>query len=229
MDNGAREPFDPAQHLTNVGGNPYLEVKFRLVWFRDVFPDGQIRTELVRLENKESYDRNGQIFRTALAVFRAEVTTGQGGVATGWGSETEADFRDHIEKAESKAIGRALAALGFGTQFSGAEWSGEAGADRPVDAPLNRPQSEIARPQQPYRAPQGQQSYQGGGQQQSGFRGDPNAPASPKQHDYIRDLLKNNGYNEEDFNFTNLKSGEASEWIAALKTGNIPDFAQSPN
>jgi hypothetical protein len=39
------------------------------------------------------------------------------GEATGWGSETADDFEDYIEKAETKALGRALAALGYGTQF----------------------------------------------------------------------------------------------------------------
>src|SRR3546814_7260726 len=38
--------------------------------------------------------------------------------ATGYGSETPKDFGDYIEKAETKAIGRALGALGFGTQFT---------------------------------------------------------------------------------------------------------------
>ena len=33
-------------------------------------------------------------------------------------SETMSDFRDYFEKAETKAIGRALAMLGYGTQFA---------------------------------------------------------------------------------------------------------------
>ncbi|HKG29607.1 MAG TPA: hypothetical protein VKB01_10775, partial [Thermomicrobiales bacterium] len=37
--------------------------------------------------------------------------------ATGYGSETASDFPDFIEKAETKAIGRALNALGYGAQF----------------------------------------------------------------------------------------------------------------
>ncbi len=41
-----------------------------------------------------------------------------GGRATGYGSEAQGDFADYIEKAETKAIGRALAALGYGTQFA---------------------------------------------------------------------------------------------------------------
>jgi len=52
-----------------------------------------------------------------LALFRARVSVPGGGTASGWGSETADDFGDYIEKAETKALGRALAALGYGTQF----------------------------------------------------------------------------------------------------------------
>ncbi len=39
-----------------------------------------------------------------------------GAVAVGHGSEAAGDFGDFIEKAETKAIGRALAALGYGIE-----------------------------------------------------------------------------------------------------------------
>ena len=98
------EPFNPTKHLTRVNGSEYLEVKWRLVWLRDQHPDANVETELVSLVDDT-------------AVFRAKVMIPNGGLATGWGSETARDFRDFLEKAETKAIGRALAALGFGTQF----------------------------------------------------------------------------------------------------------------
>src|SRR5262249_27662737 len=41
-----------------------------------------------------------------------------GRVATGEGSETRADFSEYYEKAATKALGRALAGLSFGTQFA---------------------------------------------------------------------------------------------------------------
>ena len=107
--NGATAPtapkFDPAKYLVKFNGRgEYLEVKWRLLWLRTEHPDAVIETELVRLERDE-------------AVFRARVSLPGGGSATGWGSESAGDFRDYVEKAETKAIGRALAALGFGTQF----------------------------------------------------------------------------------------------------------------
>ncbi|GCE19242.1 hypothetical protein [Dictyobacter kobayashii] len=68
-------------------------------------------------------------------VFRATVKDGVGGMATGTKSEKAASFGDFIEKAETGAIGRALAALGYGTQFTGDEWEE---AHRIVDSPVER-------------------------------------------------------------------------------------------
>lgn len=117
--------FDPAKHLTRINGNEYLEVRWRVKWLRDDAPDSQIITEMLELTPDFA------LFRaTVTRIVDAEVV----GVATGHGSETAGDFRDYIEKAEQKSIGRALAHLGYGTQFV----SGEAAADRPVDAPVDR-------------------------------------------------------------------------------------------
>ncbi len=68
------------------------------------------------------------------ARFRAVVTDGKGGRATGTKSENAANFQDYIEKAETGAIGRALAALGYGTQFA-PELNEE---HRIVDSPVER-------------------------------------------------------------------------------------------
>lgn len=118
----AETPFEPARYLTRVSGSDYLEVKWRLVWLRDRHPDASIDTELIS-------------HRDNTAVFRARVTLPNGGVATGWGSENAGDFRDYLEKAETKALGRALAALGFGTQFC-PDFEFGAAAGRVVDAPV---------------------------------------------------------------------------------------------
>ena len=116
--------FEPARHLVNINGKgEYLEVKWRLVWLRSAHPDAVIETELFRLEEFD-------------AVFKARVSIPGGGSATGWGSESANDFRDFIEKAETKSIGRALAALGFGTQFCHDHDFG-ATDGRIVDTPVN--------------------------------------------------------------------------------------------
>ncbi len=115
--------FDPSRYLTKINNADYLEVKWRLVWLRQTHPEAAVETELM------SHDGSN-------AIFRARVTTPTGGSATGWGSEAMDDFHDYIEKAETKAIGRALAALGFGTQFC-PEFEFGAASGRIVDAPID--------------------------------------------------------------------------------------------
>lgn len=119
----AQATFDPAKHLSKVSGRDYLEVKWRLVWLRSVHPEAVIETELVEHRNN-------------LAVFRAKVTLSSGASATGWGSEGAGDFGDYLEKAETKALGRALAALGFGTQFC-PDYDFGAEQQRVVDSPVD--------------------------------------------------------------------------------------------
>lgn len=96
--------FDPGQHLTKIKGQDYLEVKWRIAWLRAEHPDAVLTTGLHSHENGR-------------AIFSAHVQIPDGGSATGWGSESVDTFENYIEKAETKAIGRALAAVGFGTQF----------------------------------------------------------------------------------------------------------------
>lgn len=114
--------FDPRRYVTRVGGADYLEVKWRVYWLRTQHPDAVIETELISHENN-------------VAVFKAHVAIPGGGVSTGWGSEGYDDFRDYLEKAETKALGRALAALGFGTQFT-PDFDFAEGQDKVVDAPV---------------------------------------------------------------------------------------------
>jgi len=114
--------FSPDQHLRNLKGQQYLDVKWRLMWLREEHPDAVIKTEMAHLDLDQD-----------LAVFRAEVTIPGKGSASGYGSETKQDFpQGWVEKAETKAIGRALAALGFGTQFALELDEG----DRVVDSPV---------------------------------------------------------------------------------------------
>lgn len=117
--------FDASKYLTKLKGKDYLEVKWRLVWLRSDHPEAIIATELVRLEE-------------GMALFKAKVSIPNAGESTGWGSETSQDFGDFIEKAETKALGRALAALGYGTQFCEDFDFGRDDEYRVVDAPVDR-------------------------------------------------------------------------------------------
>ncbi len=142
--------FNPREHLMNIksrqGVSDYLPVQWRLVWFRNEFPEGSIETEIVMIDldrvieaeqfvwNAEKR-RNEKVLKSGkgFACFKATVKTGQGGSATATGSESAVDFPDFIEKAETKAIGRALAGLGFGTQFAPELNEGHRIVDAPVD------------------------------------------------------------------------------------------------
>lgn len=114
--------FNPKEHLIDLKGKDYLQVVWRLVWFRDEKPLWSIDTKLEHLTDNH-------------AVFSAKIFD-ENGVqkSAGYGSESVKDFRDFIEKAETKAVGRALAMLGYGTQFA-PELDEE---DRIVDSPVKR-------------------------------------------------------------------------------------------
>lgn len=143
--------FNPNDHVMQIknrnGSADYLPVQWRLVWFREQCPEGTIETEMLHLDldretEEEAFAWNNETRRSekivkranGLAVFHAVVKDGKGGVATGTKSERAASFPDFIEKAETGAIGRALAALGYGTQFA-PELDEQ---HRIVDAPVDR-------------------------------------------------------------------------------------------
>jgi hypothetical protein len=114
--------YDPTKHLIRVQGNrEYLPVAQRLVWFREAHPDWTIETRIEVLDTE-----------AGLAVFSATVSDESGRVrAKATKMETARGFPDYIEKAETGAIGRALALCGFGTQFAPELEEGE----RIVDSP----------------------------------------------------------------------------------------------
>ncbi|HEY3333417.1 MAG TPA: hypothetical protein VGK19_25525 [Capsulimonadaceae bacterium] len=116
--------FDPKKYIIKVqGGRQYLPVSARLIWFREVHPDWGIETRIVSLDTDKQY-----------AVFEAFVYNGDGKLmAKGTKMEDIRGFPDYVEKAETGAIGRALAVCGFGTQF--APELDEMGAGRFVDSP----------------------------------------------------------------------------------------------
>src|SRR2546421_2522161 len=155
--------FNPNEHLMQLksreGSKDYLPVQWRLVWFRELCPQGTIDTEEVEVDldremEEEVFVWNAERRRSEKVVkrakgyarFRATISDGKGGRATGTKSECAASFPDYIEKAETGAIGRALAALGYGTQFA-PELNEE---HRIVDAPVERtPHSDNGRKNTP--------------------------------------------------------------------------------
>lgn len=114
--------------LINLKGKDYLQVAHRLLWFNEVEKNFDIATEFLLVNDDQTIakaiitvkDDKGNVVKTASATKR----------------ETKKDFSDHTEKAETSAIGRALALLGYGTQFAIADL--EEG-DRLADSPLTNP------------------------------------------------------------------------------------------
>jgi len=98
--------FDPKAHMrkirTKQGQVDYLPLWPRILWLRADHPDATVVTE--------------EKFASAeLARFTCTITLPNGAVATGHSSCAQKEFGDYYEKAESGAIGRALAVLGYGT------------------------------------------------------------------------------------------------------------------
>jgi len=116
--------FDFKRHLIKVqGGRSYLPVSARVVWFRQEHPDWGIETEPIEINHEKQY-----------AVFRARIYNADGKLmAMGTKKEDVKGFPDFMEKAETGAVGRALALCGFGTQFS--PELDEVGAGRLADSP----------------------------------------------------------------------------------------------
>jgi len=154
--------FDPAKHFTKVKGQDYLPVKWRLVWLRTEHPLARIETEIVRL------GEGAALMKATVTLPPQPVVDGKTGEivdtdelwvasATAYKTCTRTEFEDYIEKAETGAIGRALANLGYGTQFADADL---ADPDAAVPAhqesrqhqPQQRQQPQRQQPQRPQRS-----------------------------------------------------------------------------
>ena len=150
--------FNPSEHLMHLkskeGTKPYLPVQWRLVWFREQCPEGTIDTEelVVDLDREVSeeikvWNDSSRRYETVVkhakgyARYRAVVTDGKGGRASATKSENAASFADFCEKAETGAVGRALAMLGYGTQFTADELDEQ---HRIVDTPTTEGKSKRA-------------------------------------------------------------------------------------
>lgn len=100
------QKFDPRRYVIQLHGKPYLEVKHRIQWFRSEHPRGAIQT--ARCEGP------GQP-----VMFQASIYDGDGALlATAHAGVPKSDERAvwtgrEVEKAETAAIGRALAHAGY--------------------------------------------------------------------------------------------------------------------
>lgn len=177
--------FNPRAHLMQIGrgdkAQDYLPVQYRLVWVNDVVDravaDGQdvkldIDTEEIDCDLDKEFSaevfvwnnekrRSEKVLKTekGYAKYKATVTLQIGNMikrASATKSERAVDFPDFIEKANTGAVGRALAMIGFGTQFAPEFDEGSRIVDAPVDheppasinnttgSPRNEPRKTVA-------------------------------------------------------------------------------------
>jgi hypothetical protein len=110
--------------MSDIKGQKYLQVAYRLVWFREEHPTWSISTEIIEWDREKKWivikahiiDDNNRMIAEALKTGSA------------------ANFpMGYIEKAETGAIGRALAMCGYGTQFEPEFDEGEQLADAPLE------------------------------------------------------------------------------------------------
>lgn len=129
--------FNPADYLITIARKQrqpdgsykvvqqkYLEVKWRVFWFRQEHPDWSIETKPLEINTEKRY-----------VIYRAEIKDKTGRIiSTASKVETQNGFADYLEKAETGAVGRALALCGYGTQFAPELEEKE----RLVDAPVKK-------------------------------------------------------------------------------------------
>lgn len=134
MSQTVRTPKGTELPLISLKGKSYLMVGYRLQWLVETVDNFVIETQYLKLEDTYAvvqakvtiYNKDGQVVKSASATKK----------------ETQKDFPDFVEKAETSAVGRALAMLGYGTQFALADLDeGQRLADSPVENVFKKPEA----------------------------------------------------------------------------------------
>jgi hypothetical protein len=125
--------FDPkplVERLRTGGLETNQEVDLLLLWMRKEHPQAKILTDLAQ-------------FDPEIAVIRAVISLPSGAEATGYGSALSAEGKEMVERAETKAIGRALNGLGYSVEsFDGRPLSVEKRVEPPAPIRVVAPKPE---------------------------------------------------------------------------------------
>lgn len=120
--------FNPQDHIRKIGNKDYLDIVWRVKWFRTEYPKNRLDTELLATDGciifkATIYHEDGSIWATGH------------GSAPAFGNGQSTWKTREIEKAETAAIGRALKNIGFGTEyaFDDEDSDGDYLADAPVE------------------------------------------------------------------------------------------------
>jgi hypothetical protein len=120
------EKYAPSKgdYIRVQGNKQYLPVPQRVQWMRGEHPDWGIHTRVHALDWDVGY-----------VIMRADVVDGNGHIlGQGTKTETRKGFSDFVEKAETGAVGRALARAGYGTEDA-LDLEGDRFADAPIEKP----------------------------------------------------------------------------------------------
>jgi hypothetical protein len=99
---------------TDIKGKDYVEVNHRIMGFRELYPNGAIRTTIIAMQDgivtiqAEVLDENGKLLATGLAQEKE--------------TSSFINKTSYIENCETSAVGRALGMLGIGIQTSVASY-----------------------------------------------------------------------------------------------------------
>lgn len=118
--------------MLDLKGKQYLPVAQRILWMRDEHPLWSITTEIVSVTAE--YALVKATVTAAATESRVSIV-----VATAHQDCYAKEFPDHVAKAETSAIGRALAIAGYGTQFAQELEEGERISDAPQDEKKKSP------------------------------------------------------------------------------------------
>lgn len=121
------KPYMNAPYMTKLKGKDYMIVAGRLLWFRDECPTGSIITNPI-VAGTQIVGVKAEIVDSDNVVLASGMATVRAGNGTSWQGR-------ELEKAETAAIGRALAHAGYGTQFALEDMSE---GDYLADAPVNK-------------------------------------------------------------------------------------------
>lgn len=108
-----------------IRGKPYMDCAYRVVWFREEKPTWKIHTFMVTATDKS-------------VLFRAAILNDANETIASAHKFQKSSFDNFYEKAESQAVGRALALCGYGTAHAHADF------DDDSNEPSNLPDSPTA-------------------------------------------------------------------------------------
>ncbi len=184
------EPLELARTISQEGqpDQLYLDVKYRKLWFRLVYPTGRIESRIVHF--------NENMALAEAKIYLNHTDASENYVANAYSMKFRTDdpkFGDKfLEMAETAAVGRALSDAGFGVQFADV---GESNDPNQVDAgipvPLqyqkpdpqwNDPQAGMVPPTYGAAATppmQGMTPAQGNGNKETPFPGNQTIPSYP--------------------------------------------------